>query len=281
MAKWRVALTAFTMLVAGLVPPAFAQTWTPNLDLVAGTTVHVTHDQTFDYGSHPPDASIGVQLHNGPNPECVFTARRSDTGASQYQNIGGSNGYDSSGNYRDPPRVLLSLPIPIVWTLTLACGPPGTLKVTISTEAPPPPPPPTPSPTVGPSTPAVAHPPTPAGVPKPPSLKPTQPPLQNGVGNRTTTGQASRAVPALVPAATPIVDETPTALPPVAAPSPSPSPSPSRSPSPAHLGAAHGPGGHGPNLLRFLIIAFGAVVLVIAILYAFGLRWVRVDEEAE
>ncbi|MCW3037237.1 MAG: hypothetical protein JWM17_2549, partial [Actinobacteria bacterium] len=25
----------------------------------------------------------------------------------------------------------------------------------------------------------------------------------------------------------------------------------------------------------------GAVVLVIAILYAFGLRWVRVDEEAE
>ncbi|MEA2567726.1 MAG: hypothetical protein QOD49_2903, partial [Actinomycetota bacterium] len=31
----------------------------------------------------------------------------------------------------------------------------------------------------------------------------------------------------------------------------------------------------------FLIIAFGAVVLVIAILYAFGLRWVRVDEEAE
>ena len=61
MAKWRVALTAFTMLVAGLVPPAFAQTWTPNFDLILPeTTVNVTHDQTFDYGFHPPDVSTAT-----------------------------------------------------------------------------------------------------------------------------------------------------------------------------------------------------------------------------
>src|SRR5436305_1956468 len=145
MAKWRIAFAALTLLATGLVPPAFAQTWTPTFDLIVpGTTVHVTHDQTFDFGFHPPDTSIGAQLHNGPNPECLFSAKRSDTGATQYRNIGGSNGYDSSGNYTDPPRVLLSLPIPVVWTLTLACGPAGTIKVTVSTEAPPPPPPPPP-----------------------------------------------------------------------------------------------------------------------------------------
>ena len=294
MAKRRTALAVLTLLVLGLVRPALAQTWTPTLDLIVlGTVLRVTHDETLDYGSKPPDVSIAAQLHNGPNPECLFTAKRSDTGAAQYQNIGGSNGYDTSGRYNDPPRVLLPLPIPIVWTLSLACGQAGTIKVTISTEAPPPPPPPppplppppppSPSPTVGPGTP-VGQPSTPAVAHKPtPSPKPAQSPL--ALGNRTTKAQAPKALPALIPVATPIVvEETPEAPTPVAAPSPSPpspSPSPSRSPSPAHLGAPHGPGGHGPNLLRFLVIALGAVVLLIAILYAFGLRWVRVDEEPQ
>src|SRR2546427_711967 len=107
MAKWRIGLAALTLLVLGLVPPALAQTYAPTFDLVvSGTIVQVTHDQTFDYGAHPPGASITAQLHNGPNPECVFTATRSDTGASQYQNIGGSNGYDTSGRYTDPPPVV-------------------------------------------------------------------------------------------------------------------------------------------------------------------------------
>ena len=123
MAKWRIGVAALTLAVLGPVPRVLAQTYAPTFDLVvSGTIVQVTHDQTFDYGAHPPGASIAAQLHNGPNPECVFTATRSDTGASQYQNIGGSNGYDTSGRYTDPPPVVLALPLPIVWTLTLACG---------------------------------------------------------------------------------------------------------------------------------------------------------------
>src|SRR5438876_7891479 len=154
MAKWRIGVAALTLAVLGPVPRVLAQTYAPTFDLVvSGTIVQVTHDQTFDYGSHPPGVSITAQLHNGPNPECVFTATRSDTGASQYQDIGGSNGYDTSGHYTDPPPVVLQLPVPIVWTLTLACGPAGGIKATVSTELPPPPPPPpSPSPTAGPPT---------------------------------------------------------------------------------------------------------------------------------
>src|SRR5437763_10281496 len=123
MAEWRVRVPARTLAVLGPVPPPLAQTYAPTFDLVmSGTIVQVTHDQTFDYGSHPPGASIAAQLHNGPNPECGFTATRSDTGASQYQNIGGSNGYDTSGRYTDPPPAVLSLPVPTVWTWPLACG---------------------------------------------------------------------------------------------------------------------------------------------------------------
>ena len=287
MAKWRIGLAALTLVVLGPVPPALAQTYAPTFDLVvSGTVVQVTHDQTFDYGAHPPGASIAAQLLNGPNPECVFTATRSDTGASQYQNIGGSNGYDTSGHYTDPPQVVLPLPIPIVWTLTLACGQFGTSRATVSTELPPPPPPPPPppgpSPAPGPTTHGI-QPPTQAGPPKPtPSPRRTPSPL--GQAGSRPTGQGSPAASPSVPVSTPIVvSETPTPLTPGAASSPtgSPSPSASRSTPLSHLGAPRGPRGHGPNLLRFFLIAIGSVVLLLAILYAAGLRWVRIDEEPE
>ncbi|HWD71855.1 MAG TPA: hypothetical protein VG779_04950 [Actinomycetota bacterium] len=282
MAKWRIGLAALTLAVVGLAPPALAQTYAPTFDLVvSGTIVQVTHAQTFDYGAHPPSASIVAQLHNGPNPECVFTATRSDTGASQYQDIGGSNGYDTTGHYTDPPPVVLPLPVPIVWTLTLACGQAGTIRATVSTELPPPPPPPpSPSPAAGPTTHAT-QPATPASPPRPtPSTKRT--PSVLGQATSRAPGQGSPAPSPSIPVSTPIVvTETPTAPAPVAAPSPSPSASPSRSPSGSHLGAPRGPRGHGPDFLRFFLIAVGAVVALIAILYAAGLRWVRVDEEPE
>ena len=283
MAKWRIGLAAFTLAVLGLTLPALAQTYAPTFDLVvSGTIVQVTHDQTFDYGAHPPGASITAQLHNGPNPECVFTATRSDTGASQYQNIGGSNGYDTSGRYTDPPPVVLALPLPIVWTLTLACGQAGTIRATVSTELPPPPPPPppSPSPAPGPATHAT-QPATPASPPKPtPSARRT--PSVLGQATSRAPGQGSPALSPSVPASTPIVvGETPTATASSPIASPSPSPSASRSASPSHLGAPRGPRGHGPDFLRFFLIAIGAVVLLIVILYAAGLRWVRADEEPE
>ena len=283
MAEWRVGVAALTLAVLGPVPPALAQTYAPTFDLVmSGTIVQVTHDQTFDYGSHPPGTSIAAQLHNGPNPECGFTATRSDTGASQYQNIGGSNGYDMSGRYTDPPPVVLSLPVPIVWTLTLACGQFGTVRATVSTELPPPPPPaPSPSPAPGPTTHAT-QPATPASPPKPtPSARRT--PAVLGQATSRAPSQGSPALSPSIPASTPIVvGETPTATAssPIASPSPSPSPSASRSAS-LPLGAPRGPRGHGPNLLRFFLIAIGSVVLLIAILYAAGLRWVRVEEEPD
>jgi hypothetical protein len=284
MAKWRRGLAALTLAVLGLATPALAQTYAPTFDLVvSGTVVQVTHDQTFDYGAHPPGASIVAQLHNGPNPECVFTATRSDTGGSQYQNIGGSNGYDTTGHYTDPPPVVLQLPIPIVWSLTLACGQSGTLKSTVSTELPPPPPPPPPppSPTQAPGPTHATQPPTPASPPKAtPSAKPTP-----SVLGRTTSRPPSQGSPAAspsIPVSTPIVvTETPTTPAPVAAASPSPAASPSRSPSGSPLGAPRGPRGHGPDFLRFFLIAIGALVALIVILYAAGLRWVRVDEEPE
>src|SRR5437870_130075 len=246
MAKWRIGLAALTLLVLGPVPPALAQTYAPTFDLVmSGTIVQVTHDQTFDYGSHPPGASIAAQLHNGPNPECGFTATRSDTGASQYQNIGGSNGYDTSGRYTDPPPVVLSLPVPIVWTLTLACGQFGTVRATVSTELPPPPPPP-PPPSPSPAARPTAHatqPATPAS-PKPtPSAKRT--PSVLGQATSRAPGQASPAASPSIPVSTPIVvGETPTAAAPSPTESPSPSPSASRSASLSPLGAPRGPRGH-------------------------------------
>jgi hypothetical protein len=281
MAKWRIALAALTLAVLGPVPPASAQTYAPTFDLlVSGTVVQITHNQTFDYGAHPPGASIAAQAHNGPNPECVFGATRSDTGASQYQNVGGSNGYDTTGHYTDPPPVVLQLPVPIVWTLTLACGQAGTLKATVSTELPPPPPPPppppSPTPGAGPTTHAT-QPGTPASPPKPtPSARRTP----SVLGQATTRApvQASVAPSPSVPVSTPIVvGETPTAAP--SSPSAKPSPSASRSASATPLGAPRGPRGHGPNFLRFFLIATGALVALIVILYAAGLRWVRVDEE--
>jgi hypothetical protein len=285
MARWRIGLAALTLAMLGLAPPALAQTYTPTFDLVvSGTIVQVTHDQAIDYGAHPPGASIVAQLHNGPNPECVFTATRSDTGASQYQNIGGSNGYDTTGHYTDPPPVVLQLPVPIVWTLTLACGQAGTIRATVSTELPPPPPPPppppSPSPAPGPTTHAT-QPPTPASPPKrTPSARRT--PSVLGQSTSRAPGQGSPAPSPSVPAATPIVvTPTPTAPAPAAASSPSPSASASRSPSGSPLGAPRGPRGHGPNLLRFFLIAIGSVLALIVILYAAGLRWVRVDEEPE
>ena len=282
MAKWRRGLAALTLAALGLAMPALAQTYAPTFDLVVGgTVVQVTHDQTFDYGAHPPGASIVAQLHNGPNPECVFTATRSDTGASQYQNIGGSNGYDTTGHYTDPPPVVLQLPIPIVWSLTLACGQAGTLKATVSTELPPPPPPPpspSPTPAPGPTTHGVP-PGTPASPPKPsPSAGRT--PSVLGAATSRAPSQASATPSPPVPVSTPIVvSETPTASP--SSPAAKPSPSPSRSASVAHLGAPRGPRAHGPNFLRFFLIAIGALVVLILILYAAGLRWVRVDKEPE
>ena len=281
MAKWRRGLAALTLAALGMGTPALAQTYAPTFDLVvSGTVVQVTHDQTFDYGAHPPGASIVAQLHNGPNPECAFTATRSDTGASQYQNIGGSNGYDTTGHYTDPPPVVLQLPIPIVWSLTLACGQSGTLKATVSTEPPPPPPPPPPSsPSPAPGPTHGIPPGTPASPPKPgPSAGRT--PSVLGQSTSRPPVQASPTPSPSVPVATPIVvGETPTASPsrPVAA----PSPSASRSASVAHLGAPRGPRGHGPNFLRFFLIAVGALVVLILILYAAGLRWVRVDVDPE
>jgi len=247
--------------------------------VVSGTIVQVTHDQTFDYGAHPPGASIVAQLHNGPNPECAFTATRNDTGASQYQNIGGSNGYDTSGRYTDPPPVVLQLPLPIVWTLTLACGQAGSIRATFSTELPPPPPPPpSPSPAPGPTTQAT-QPATPASPPKPtPSARRT--PSVLGQATSRAPGQGSPALSPSVPVSTPIVvAETPTAT--ASSPIASPSPSASRSAAPSHLGAPRGPRGQGPNFLRFFLIAIGSVVALIVILYAAGLRWVRADEEPE
>jgi hypothetical protein len=280
MTRWRAALAALTVLGLGLVPPALAQTWTPAFDLiVAGTIFPVTHDQAIDYGSQPPNSNIAAQLHNGPSPECAFTATRSDTGATQYRDSGGSNGYDSSGQYTDPPPVPLPLPVPVVWTLTLACGQAGTVKATVSTELPPPPPPPAVVPgTAAPRPPAVRAAPAPSPKPTPSVL-----------GYRTAPGADAATPPALVPAATPIVvDETPTAapptaLPPVAAPSSvaaprrRPSPSPSRS----HLAAPPSQRRTGPNFLRFSLVALGAIVALIVILYASGLRWVRVDDDDE
>src|SRR5262249_58966309 len=103
MADWRRALVALALVVLGPAPPAIAQTWAPSFDLlVGGTVVNVTANQNFDYGSHPPAPSIAAQAHNGPYPECVFSATRNDTGASQYQNVGGSNGFDTTGHYTDP-----------------------------------------------------------------------------------------------------------------------------------------------------------------------------------
>ncbi|HEX9316843.1 MAG TPA: hypothetical protein VGA71_15725 [Actinomycetota bacterium] len=280
MAKWRIGLAALALAMLSAVPPALAQTWAPMFDLVvSGTIVQVTHDQTFDYGAHPPGASIVAQLHNGPNPECVFTATRNDTGASQYQNIGGSNGYDTSGRYTDPPPVVLQLPLPIVWTLTLACGQAGTIRATVSTELPPPPPPPpSPSPAPGPTTQAT-QPATPASPPKPtPSARRT--PSVLGQATSRAPGQGSPALSPSVPVSTPIVvAETPTAT--ASSPIASPSPSASRSAAPSHLGAPRGPRGQGPNFLRFFLIAIGSVVALIVILYAAGLRWVRADEEPE
>src|SRR2546427_13204733 len=121
MAKWRIGLAALTLLVLGLVPPALAQTWAPTFDLiVSGTVVQVTHDQTFDYGSHPPGASIAAQLHNGPNPDCVITPTPSDTAASQYQNIQGSNRYETTCHSTEPPQAGLALPVPIITPFQLA-----------------------------------------------------------------------------------------------------------------------------------------------------------------
>ena len=284
MAKWRIGLAALTLAVLGLglAPPGLTQTYAPTFDLVvSGTVVQVMHDQTFDYGAHPPGPSIVAQAHNGPNPECVFGATRSDTGASQYQNVGGSNGYDTTGHYTDPPPIVLQLPVPIVWTLTLACGQAGTIRATVSTELPPPPPPPPPSPSPAPGSTHATPPATPASPPKPaPSARRT--PSVLGQATSRAPGQASAAPSPSVPVSTPIVvTETPTALAPAAAPSPSSSASPSRSPSGSPLGAPRGPRGRGPDFLRFFLIAIGSVVALILILYAAGLRWVRVDEESE
>lgn len=281
MAKWRRGLAALTLAALGLATPALAQTYAPTFDLVvSGTVVQVTHDQTFDYGAHPPGGSIVAQLHNGPNPECAFTATRSDTGASQYQNTGGSNGYDTTGHYTDPPPVVLQLPIPIVWNLTLACGQSGTLKATVSTELPPPPPPPPPPPSSPSPASGPAHgipPGTPAHPPKS-SPSATRTPSVLGQSTSRAPSQASPTPSPSVPVSTPIVvGETPTASP--SSPAAAPSPSASRSASVTPLGAPRGPRGHGPNFLRFFLIAIGALVVLILILYAAGLRWVRVDEE--
>ena len=280
MAKWRIGLAALALAMLSAVPPALAQMWAPMFDLVvSGTIVQVTHDQTFDYGAHPPGASIVAQLHNGPNPDCVFTATRNDTGASQYQNIGGSNGYDTSGRYTDPPPVVLQLPLPIAWTLTLACGQAGSIRATVSTELPPPPPPPpSPSPAPGPTTQAT-QPATPASPPKP-TPSPRRTPSVLGQATSRAPGQGSPTLSPSVPVSTPIVvAETPTAT--ASSPIASPSPSASRSAAPSHLGAPRGPRGQGPNFLRFFLIAIGSVVALIVILYAAGLRWVRADEEPE
>jgi hypothetical protein len=283
MAKWRRALAALALAVLGLAPPALAQTYAPVFDLVvSGTVVQVTHDQTFDYGAHPPGASIVAQAHNGPNPECVFSATRSDTGAAQYQNVGGSNGYDTTGHYTDPPPVVLQLPIPIVWTVTLACGQAGSVKATVSTELPPPPPPPPPPPSPTPAAGPATHGIPPATPPSPPKPSPSARRTPSVLGQSTSRApsQASPAPSPSVPVSTPIVvGETPTAAP--SSPSTKPSPSPSRSASVAHLRAPAGPRGHGPNFLWFFLIAIGALVVLILILYAAGLRWVRVDEEPE
>lgn len=247
--------------------PAQAQTYAPRFTLTGIGTVEVTSNQVFDYKSSPP-AEATVQLHNGPNPECQFSAV-SNTGAAQYRSIGGSNGYDSKGGYTDPAAVHIPLPVPIIQTLTLACGASGTIKATLTTEAPPP-------------APVCPCGPIPGG-PLPVTPTPAPPPPATLAVTPKATPTPARAVPKpvpkpVVPAPAPKPDPvpTPTPTPPevvqTASPMSDPTPSPSPTPVPDHVSydagakvvksVAHH--GHFPTwifLVALIVVGGGCIVL--------------------
>jgi hypothetical protein len=212
--------------------PAQAQTWAPSFVLVvSGTSVSITSNQTFDYGATPPVDSVThspgvtVQLHNGPNPECLFSAS-SSAGDTQYVSIGGSNGYDSANHYRDPPPMALRLPVPMRWTLNLNCQSAGVVTAIVSTEVPQPSPACPCGPIPGgplPVTPTPVAPVPPKAAPAPTRLAPK--PVQKPV------------VPVPAPKPDPVqtlppTPPTPPAVVQTTSPTPIPSPSPSLSPTP-------------------------------------------------
>lgn len=213
--------------------PAQAQTWVPSFVLVvSGNNVSITSNQTFDYGATPPVDSVThspgvtVQLHNGPNPECLFSAS-SSAGDVKYVSIGGSNGYDSANHYTDPPSIALRLPVPMRWTLNLNCQSAGVVTAIVSTEAPPP----SPACPCGP-IPGGPLPTTPAPPPPPPAPKPVPVPVVPKPAPKPVPPPVRKVdPPVLAAAATPaVVVQTATATP---TPSTSPSPSPTSRPSPS------------------------------------------------
>lgn len=256
--------------------PAQAQTYAPSFVLiVAGNSVSITSNQSFDYGATPPVDSathspgVTVQLHNGPNPACEFSAS-SSAGDIKYVSIGGSNGYDSANHYSDPPPLALRLPVPMRWTLNLNCQSAGVVTAVVSTEVPQPSPACPCGPIPGGPLPVVSPPPPPpapvvvkpksAPAPVPPTPKPVQKPV----------------VPPPAPKPDPVSTPVPMPAAAVQTPSPTPtSPSPSLSPTPvpdhvsydagakavksvAHHG--HFPVGRVALICTALVLVFGGFV---------------------
>lgn len=289
-AAWTLLILAALVLTGAST--ARAQTYSPHFTLVLiGTPTEVTRDDSFDYGSHPPtnlrtgSPGIDAQLRNGPNPECIFSAT-SNTGAAQYLHIGASNGYDTSGHYTDPAPMLISLPVPIRWTLRLDCGTAGAITAVVSTEAPPPTPvcpcgtipggPLSPSPTPPPPPPAAPPakpaPPAPA---KPAPAKSSQRPAPPAPA---TPAAAAQTEAARLAAAKPSPDPTPSASPSAHQdPPPAPSATTSGKPTALAFDAAQVPasprphrGGHGA--LPW-VVGFGiAAVALVAARYHWGWR---------
>jgi hypothetical protein len=232
-------LLAWLALLGGLFSiaqmiPAQAQTWAPNFVLVvSGNNVSITSNQTFDYGATPPVDSathspgVTVQLRNGPNPECLFSAS-SSAGDVQYVSIGASNGYDSANHYSDPPPMALRLPVPMRWTLNLNCQSAGVVTAIVSTEVPPP----TPSPACpcGP-IPGGPLPVTPTPSPAPPAAPAVTPKAAPTPARVVPKPVPKPVAPAPAPKPDPV--QTPPPTPPAAVQTTSPTPTPTSSPSPA------------------------------------------------
>lgn len=254
--------------------PAQAQTYSPHFTMMLpgapGQPVigsEVTKDDSFDYGSHPPTnprtnaPGIYVVLHNGPNPECLFSAT-SANGAAQYRTIGGSNGYDSKLGYADPAPVDIPLPVPSRWSLHLDCGTAGAITAVVSTEVPPPPTPICPCGTV-PGGPLPVSP-----TPPPPSpAKPTPPPAP-----RPVPVAPAPVIPKPIPKPDPAAPapkpdpvSTPTPTPAAVVQTPSPTPTPSASPTPSLS----------PSAVQAVSAAVGAKV-VKSTMHRSGIPWGRV-----
>lgn len=197
-------IAAFILIFARVAMGQTAPTTHFTLIGVVGNT-EITHDQTLDYGSSPP-AKVTVQNHNGAGlPECNFSAI-SDHGSSQYQIVGGNNGYDTSGGYLQPRALDIPLSVPVVFTLTLDCHAGGKVTAIVKTELPPPPPaspPPAPAPVV-PPTPAST--PAPSPKPTPPPVVKSPPPIVKSVAPKPTPAKSI----APTPSPTPTPDPTPT-----------------------------------------------------------------------